>query len=471
MEFANQNIEKALGYLQQGKEGKAEKILMKILKREPGNPHALHFLGICHFMKGRTKSAIYWLGKAIKADPDNPDIHNRLGLALSDSGQSDHALMAYNRALELNPKFFEALNNKGNLLSVAGRLGEAWDQYHLALDQNPEYVDAHLNLGTTLIKDGRPSEAKETFRAALKLAPDHAGPWAGMGSAHKDLGENLEAQSCFEKALELDPGDLGTWFNLHGIIYDDDDPEAACQCLERTLEINPKDSKTRFFLGVARARQGYEEEAQGHFDLLPAKDGTVAYRLDSWRYITQAGGPDSKLIGTSAEVLKMAMAAATSPGLVLEFGVRYGSSIRLIAAEAKQPVHGFDTFLGLPEDWHDEEAGTYTTYGELPETPDNVSLHQGLFEDTLPEFLDREKEMIRFINVDCDLYSSTKTIFDHLRERITRGTVIVFDEYLGNPNWREDEFKAFQEAVKSNCWTYEYLAFSLFSKQAVVMIK
>ena len=50
------------------------------------------------------------------------------------------------------------------------------------------------------------------------------------------------------------------------------------------------------------------------------------------------------------------------------------------------------------------------------------------------------------------------------------GTVIVFDEYIGNEHWREDEFKAFQEAVLEYGWKYEYLCFSFVTKQVVVRI-
>jgi hypothetical protein len=59
--------------------------------------------------------------------------------------------------------------------------------------------------------------------------------------------------------------------------------------------------------------------------------------------------------------------------------------------------------------------------------------------------------------------------FDAL-DRIVSGTVIAFDEYFANKNWRNDEFKAFQEAVAKYGWRYDYLAVSLFSKQAIVLI-
>jgi hypothetical protein len=74
------------------------------------------------------------------------------------------------------------------------------------------------------------------------------------------------------------------------------------------------------------------------------------------------------------------------------------------------------------------------------------------------------------VNVDCDIYSSTKTVLDLLAPRMQVGTVIIFDEYIGNAHWREDEFKAFQEAVATYGWKYEYLCFSFFTKQVAVKL-
>lgn len=144
--------------------------------------------------------------------------------------------------------------------------------------------------------------------------------------------------------------------------------------------------------------------------------------------------------------------------------------MRQIAALAKQTVHGFDSFEGLPEAWHNEARGSYSTRGVLPQVPANVILHPGWFEHTLPEFLGKHEGPARLINIDCDMYSSTRTVLQHLAPRIVPGTVLVFDEYIGNLHWREDEFKAFQEAVEQHGWRYEYLAFSVFTKQVVVRI-
>ena len=68
--------------------------------------------------------------------------------------------------------------------------------------------------------------------------------------------------------------------------------------------------------------------------------------------------------------------------------------------------------------------------------------------------------------VDADIASDAAILYD----RIKPGTIIVFDEYIGNPRWKDDEFKAFQEAVEDYNWRYKYLAVSLYSKQAIIEI-
>ena len=91
-------------------------------------------------------------------------------------------------------------------------------------------------------------------------------------------------------------------------------------------------------------------------------------------------------------------------------------------------------------------------------------------EETLPGFVEKHQMQVRFMNIDYDIYSSTKTVLECLSAQMVAGTLIVFDEYIGNENWRVDEFKAFQEAVQKYCWKYKYLCFSFITKQAVVQI-
>ena len=46
-------------------------------------------------------------------------------------------------------------------------------------------------------------------------------------------------------------------------------------------------------------------------------------------------------------------------------------------------------------------------------------------------------------------------------------TTLVFDEFIVNNNWEQDEFKALNEFCESNGFKYEVVAVSLFTKQVV----
>jgi hypothetical protein len=158
---------------------------------------------------------------------------------------------------------------------------------------------------------------------------------------------------------------------------------------------------------------------------------------------------------------KMAARRATLDGAVCEFGVALGHSITQIAELfPNRTIHGFDSFEGLPEPFAQVGAGGYSTLGCLPSVPGTVKLHKGWFEDTLPDFVAELQGPIAYLHIDCDLYSSTKTVLDHLGPHIVSGTVIVFDEYLAFEGWEDHEYKAFQEFIAESGHTYSYIGFS-----------
>ncbi len=172
------------------------------------------------------------------------------------------------------------------------------------------------------------------------------------------------------------------------------------------------------------------------------------------------------------ELLEYALNQSNGKGLFLEFGVWQGDSINFIADNTKNIVYGFDSFDGLPYDWASPESkGMFSVGGKLPSVRKNVKLYPGWFEDSLPEFVKDHDEPISFIHVDCDLYSSTKTIFKYFGSRIRSGVVILFDEYFNYPCWDEHEYKAFQEFVAEKGVSSEYIGFNRVEGGVAVRIK
>ena len=163
-------------------------------------------------------------------------------------------------------------------------------------------------------------------------------------------------------------------------------------------------------------------------------------------------------------VLKQASDETKVDGMHMEFGVRTGGTMNLLAKRnPTQQFHGFDSFEGLPEPW----TGWWAAEGAfkrsaIPKVADNVELIVGWFNDTLPGFMEQHEGPVAFVHADADLYSSTVTILDNVGPRLIPGSVIVFNEYFNYPNWKAHEYKAWQEFCTANDVEYEYLSWGFY---------
>ena len=163
---------------------------------------------------------------------------------------------------------------------------------------------------------------------------------------------------------------------------------------------------------------------------------------------------------THYDLRRDAVLAAPGEGLFLEFGVWQGNWLRHMAAVRDVQFFGFDSFEGLPEPWSVYDAGTFDVGGALPEMPANVELVKGWFHETIPGFLDAHPGPVSFVHLDCDLYTSAKTVLDLLEPRIIEGTEIVLDDFMLEPGWQREEHRAFFEFAERGGWRFEYTGYS-----------
>ena len=85
-------------------------------------------------------------------------------------------------------------------------------------------------------------------------------------------------------------------------------------------------------------------------------------------------------------------------------------------------------------------------------------IEKGWFDKTIPDWLSKTDDSpLALINIDSDLYSSCKLILELLKHRITKNTIILFDEFYNYDTYLEDEYKAFSEFVERYNFKYEFI--------------
>lgn len=298
-------------------------------------------------------------------------------------------------------------------------------------------LEAMLQGAVASHRAGNVAAAAAAYREILSEVPDHPLTLHLLGKACLKLRDTAAAVQCLTRVSELQPGN---WQNL----------EALGDALQR--EGRGAEALSAYRRGLA---------AGGSAPALGAKIDAVEFAAANLKRV--------RPFKLRADLLEYSLGQARPDGLVLEFGVADGTSLRFLASMTSATVHGFDSFRGLPETWRDEfAAGTFARPEPPKDLPANARLVVGLFADTLPGFRDRQPGPVRLAHIDCDLYSSTKTVFDLLGDRFVPGTVLVFDEYLNYPGWRDHEHRAFVELVEASGKKFEYLGWTQGGSQVSV---
>ncbi|MDC0747270.1 tetratricopeptide repeat protein [Polyangium mundeleinium] len=121
---------------------------------------------------GRFIEALVALRNVIKADPRNPYAFHFLGAALFETGERETAREAYRAALRLAPNYLGARVALSHLLRQLGDLDGALSQANEALRRFPGDGEAMQAAGLAYAAKGNRKAAKKQLEGFLKSNPE-----------------------------------------------------------------------------------------------------------------------------------------------------------------------------------------------------------------------------------------------------------------------------------------------------------
>ena len=304
-------------------------------------------------------------------------------------------------------------------------------------------------------------DAQSYYQKVLELDPNHSQTLNNLGVIFQGLGENQKAKECYEKVIEIDPNYVTAHWNSHGLSTDIDE---ALSILKKLYKIDNKHTKAKIMIA---ALEGYNGNFSMFDDILSSSNSNHPYtRSIKWVFSL----PKLPNIFFNRWLFFDALIKLTDKSRPFyEFGVWNGVSFKYLINTFKRGF-GFDTFSGIPQDWYNQPKGTYSSFGTIPKIEGGEFI-AGKFEDTLPNFFSEEKPKASLINFDADLYSSTLCALNYSNKVIDEKTILIFDEFIMNAKWEEDEFKALNEFCDNLGFSYEVIAISFFTKQVAVKLK
>lgn len=496
---ARAKLNQLLQHYQAGQYGDAAKLASLLTRQFPHDQFLWKILGAALNHIGKFQESLVANQKAVDLDPRDAEAHIVLGSTLQELGRGQEAEGIYRKAIALIPGFAPAHYCLAITLQVLGRLDEAEASYRNSIALNPQFLEAHVNLGNTLRNLGRAQEAEAIFRTAIALSPHCAEAHFGLAGTLQEFGKLEDAQASYAKAITLKPDYLEAYCRLGhtlnglgrladakasytkalafkpdytlalwSLVGTAQDIAEAKDCLDACLAADKHHEQAR----LTRAALNFYRGDKAEFDDLMQSDFKHHYLMRSFAWAFSLPKLPSIYFNRRAFFDAVVQQSIRSRPFY-EFGVWRGESFRYLIKTFKTG-YGFDTFTGLPEDWHVgkgkyEKAGAYSSEGSIPKIEGGEFI-VGNFESTLPAFFSDPRPLASVINFDADLYSSTICALDHSKPVIDEQTMLIFDEMIAHECWEQDEFKALNEFSEKNKCTYEVVAVSFLTKQVAVKL-
>jgi tetratricopeptide (TPR) repeat protein len=257
-------VESAWDLVAQGKRQEAVRVLIQLIKTNPGNGDAHLLLGSILTEEGKPADAIRHLSEAVRLLPKSAMAHNALGEAFNSAGDLKQARGAFEKAVTLDPKLAQAHANLGHVLIQQGESSEAAEHLDRAIALMGQAPDAGFPLylrAKIYTEESEPEKAAEALKQAVTLQPDFAEAWSDLGQARKTLLDDDGALAAFQHAMELDPENAISQYRLGAEYLRRGNAHEAVNHLQESFRLDPRNQSTLNSLQLALRQDGQIEEA------------------------------------------------------------------------------------------------------------------------------------------------------------------------------------------------------------------
>ncbi|MCP3368310.1 tetratricopeptide repeat protein [Bradyrhizobium cajani] len=288
----------------------AAKLYQRIIKTNPNNLHAVHFLGVAEAASGNIERAKLLMKRSLEAKPVEVQFIENYAAVLHRAGEHDELVRLCQHGLQFSPNSLGLLHASAAAYLALGRHAEAIEQltrlaahhphhlpahfmlgsalaktrqyepalaaYDRALRLQPQLAEAHLDIGTIHFTNGRHSDALLSYDNALTHRPDYAEASLGRCYTLIQLGRREEALVAADQALKLRPDLAEAWVGRGNALLELHRLEDAEAAYGRALAARPQLASTWCGQGNVLLRSGRQQDAEAAFDRAIATDADFA---------------------------------------------------------------------------------------------------------------------------------------------------------------------------------------------------
>jgi tetratricopeptide (TPR) repeat protein len=214
---ANQKeLARARGLMEAGRLAAARTVLIRVIRRAPGESDAYPLLLRCGIDDGRDRDLEVALDLAADRVADDWQALEAIARCWTMMGRREVAWRLYRHAMEINPSRLKLYSGMMRGAATPGDYDEILEILKQHIEDHPHDWKAHLTLALCHERRGDLAAAEKACSRALANVSDEPVVLVSMGRIQHRRGHTKAASETFITARELDPQDASATLGLIG---------------------------------------------------------------------------------------------------------------------------------------------------------------------------------------------------------------------------------------------------------------
>ncbi len=255
--------EKALSYLDMGKQKEAQEAYRQVLKKNPNDPYALLFYAKFYNDTQNPKAALEFADRLLKANQHTGSASLEKGRALVSLKRTAEAIKYLTSATELLPGEIEPVMYLGDAQASVGKYDLALAMYEQVLPKAEENIDLYLKAAEAARKSGKSKKALELLKGIESRFSNHGGLQRELGLLELAEGDSAKAREHLEAGLRSGKDDERVLMGLGWIYLNAGLPDKAATMFNKALPIVKDKNQCKVGLAMVYIKKGDTKKAAG----------------------------------------------------------------------------------------------------------------------------------------------------------------------------------------------------------------
>ncbi len=253
--------EKALAYLDMGKQKEAQEAYSRILEINPDDPYALLFYAKLNNNNEKPKEALVYIDRLLKAKQHTGSAYLEKGRSLIMLKRADEAVEALSKATSLLPGDIEPVIYLGDAQSAAGKYDKALELFEQALQKVTNNVDLYLKAGQAADKIGDRKKALSILKKGEEKFSNHGVLQRELGLLEVAEGDSSRGRVRLEASIRLGAEDERVLMGLGWIYLGANELDKSLQMFEKAMAAVKDKNRCKVGLAMVYTKKGETKKA------------------------------------------------------------------------------------------------------------------------------------------------------------------------------------------------------------------